>query len=131
MDKRKESLKKAQDKYVKVSTRTYSIRYNKLNDADVIEMLDRVGNRQAYIRDLIRQDIKESGGNIKEAAHMRNSSRIVNVSYDEKAETWKAVCTAEKLNIKSDSYDILLDKISRSMGGEYRIRTMELSRSSI
>lgn len=126
MDKRTESQKKAQDKYVKVSTRTYAFRYNREKDSDVIEMLDRVGNKQAYVRDLIRADIAGHDGNIKEAAAEIKNERTVEISYDKSKEKWQALCPKAGLNLKSDSYDILLDKIGRSMSTDYTIKTEDI-----
>jgi hypothetical protein len=108
-DIRKSQLKTAQEKYVKVSTRSYVIRMNKEKDAEAIEMLDRCGNRQDYIRKLIKQDIKANGGDIRTISNERKS--IVEISFDEKSDTWKAICKTAGLSVKSDSYDILIRKI--------------------
>lgn len=121
-----ESLKKAQDKYRKVSTRTYSIRLNKQTDADVIEVLDRIDNKQAYIRNLVRSDIEANSGDIKETASRYNKDRIINICFNKKTEEWHATCPAAGLNIRSDSYDVILNKISRAMGGEYVIKTSDI-----
>lgn len=128
MDEKKisESLKKAQNKYRKVSTRTYSIRLNKQTDADVIEVLDRIDNKQAYIRNLVRSDINTHNGDIKETAMKHNKDRIINIHLDKKTEEWHATCPAAGLNIRSDSYDVMLNKISRTMNGEYVIKTSDM-----
>ena len=40
-------------------TRRVHIKLNKKTDADILEMLDGVGNKQGYIKSLIRDDIKK------------------------------------------------------------------------
>lgn len=42
----------------KANTKTFTIQLNKENDADVIEFLSTKKNRQRYIIDLIRKEIK-------------------------------------------------------------------------
>lgn len=58
-------MPKASDKRLKYiaeydATNTIQIRLklNKIHDADVIRRLQTVGNKQGYIKDLIRKDIK-------------------------------------------------------------------------
>lgn len=48
---------KAQRKYDTKNTKSYYIKLNKKNDADIIEKLDTVENRQGYIKNLIREDL--------------------------------------------------------------------------
>lgn len=43
--------------YDRASARTYSLKFNRKTDADLIAMLDRQDNVQRYIKDLIRADI--------------------------------------------------------------------------
>ena len=50
---------KAQKKYDAENTKAYYIKLNKKSDADVIEKLDTVDNRQGYIKRLIRDDISK------------------------------------------------------------------------
>lgn len=121
-----ESLKKAQKKYIKVTTRTFSIRYNKDTDADVIEMLDRCKNKQEYIRRLIKDDIRANGGDIRQIAEDRKSEKEVFISRDKKTDKWRAVCKNTGLNVSSDSYDILLNKVRDAMTGEYTIHTADI-----
>ena len=128
-ERKKEQIKRAQEKYVKVSTRSYLLRFHKDKDGDVIEMLDRIKNRQNYVKDLIKADIRENGGNIKEIAEARKSDsrRIVKVSFDKRSRYWKAVCAAANIKIKSDSYDILLTKINNKIEKPYLIVTEDIS----
>lgn len=55
-----EALKKAIRKYDKEHTKQILLKLNKGTDADIIQKLDKVGNKQGYIKGLIRDDI-ESG----------------------------------------------------------------------
>ena len=36
------------------------LKLNKIKDADILEALESLGNKQGYIKALIRQDLKES-----------------------------------------------------------------------
>lgn len=49
---------KAQAKYDKEHTVGFYVKLNKVSDADVIEKLKTVENRQGYIKELIRNDIR-------------------------------------------------------------------------
>ncbi|MCI5862545.1 MAG: hypothetical protein SOR59_06195 [Lachnospiraceae bacterium] len=57
MNKRSEALIKAQDKYEQ-KRMCINIRLNKETDLDIIEKLNNVGNKQGYIKELIRKDIE-------------------------------------------------------------------------
>lgn len=57
MNKRSEALIKAQDKYEQ-KRMCINIRLNKETDLDIIEQLNNVGNKQGYIKELIRKDIE-------------------------------------------------------------------------
>ena len=48
---------KANRKYDSLNTKSYIIKLNKKTDADIIEKLSSVENRQGYIKALIRKDI--------------------------------------------------------------------------
>lgn len=52
------SRSKASMKYNKENTVQVLIRLNKNTDADIIKRLDEVGNKQGYIKNLIRFNIK-------------------------------------------------------------------------
>lgn len=43
------------------------LKLNRVYDADILEKLDDVDNRQGYVKDLIRNDIKRSGASGKPA----------------------------------------------------------------
>ena len=116
---RKDQIKKAQQKYRKVATRAYLMRFNKETDADVIEMLDKTKNRQNYIRRLIKDDIATSGGDIGQITGKRKIT--VSVSYDAENRQWKASCPAASLKLKSDSLDILICRIKEAMTTPYII----------
>lgn len=53
-----EAQKRAQEKYDKANTIGVYLKLNKVSDADVIEQLQKVDNRQGYIKELIREDMK-------------------------------------------------------------------------
>lgn len=50
--------KLAQERYDKVNTKQLKLKLNLNTDADIIEQLDKVDNKQGYIKSLIRADIK-------------------------------------------------------------------------
>ncbi len=56
-----EAQKRASAKYDKANTKSVLLKFNTTNDADILTMLDEVDNRQGYIKELIRKDIKGSG----------------------------------------------------------------------
>lgn len=49
----------SQDKYDKANTVQYKLKLNKKWDRDIIAKLESVGNKQGYIKELIRADIDE------------------------------------------------------------------------
>ena len=55
-DKKKRVERQA--KYTKKSVVQFNIRLVKATDGDIIEKLDNVGNKQGYIKQLIRKDLK-------------------------------------------------------------------------
>ena len=54
----KETAKRrtAQSKWLKANTKGFYLRLNLKSDADIIEHLGTVENKQAYVKDLIRMD---------------------------------------------------------------------------
>lgn len=50
---------KASTKYNAKNVKQIKLNLNKKTDADIIEVLESVGNKQGYIKDLIRQDMKK------------------------------------------------------------------------
>ena len=50
-----------QAKWDENNTYRFSLKFNNNTDADIIEKLKSIGNKQAYIKELIRKDLKESG----------------------------------------------------------------------
>ena len=57
MGKTPEYTKKAISRYDEKNTRRIQLKLNKNTDADILEKLDSVKNKQGYIKQLIRQDI--------------------------------------------------------------------------
>ncbi len=53
-----EAQKRASAKYERENITKMTFKFNKRTDADILEMLNRVPNRQGYLKDLIRQDIE-------------------------------------------------------------------------
>ena len=49
---------KAQRKYDKAHTQSIMFKLNRTNDADIIARLNDVSNKQGYVKNLIRQDIR-------------------------------------------------------------------------
>ena len=54
-----EAQMRATAKYDAQNTVTVHLKLNKRTDADIIRRLDEVGNKQGYIKGLIRQDHKK------------------------------------------------------------------------
>lgn len=52
-----EAQKRAREKYEKTNTVQLHLKLNRNTDADILEKLDSVGNKQGYIKSLIRKDI--------------------------------------------------------------------------
>lgn len=50
---------KATNKYNAAHTVQIPMRFNKKTDSDIIAKLEKVGNKQGYIKQLIRQDIQK------------------------------------------------------------------------
>lgn len=55
-----ESQARAIKKYQQQNTTVYTFRLNKKTDSDLIEQLAKQPNKQAYIKQLIRQDIEKA-----------------------------------------------------------------------
>lgn len=56
-----EAQKRAIAKYDAQNTVTVHLKLNRRTDADIIDRLGLSGNKQGYIKDLIRQDIRQDG----------------------------------------------------------------------
>lgn len=54
-----ESMKRASIKYDNANTRQIKMKLNLKTDADILEKLDSVPNKQGYIKTLIRKDMIE------------------------------------------------------------------------
>ncbi len=50
----------AQERYDKENTVSLRLKLNKSTDADILKKLDAVGNKQGYVKDLIREDIAKN-----------------------------------------------------------------------
>lgn len=55
-----EANKRASKKYDQKYTKMVSVKLNKRTDADIFEYLDRIDNKQRYIKALIRKEIEEA-----------------------------------------------------------------------
>ena len=55
-----EALKKAVAKYDASHTKQIKLKLNLETDKDILERLEKVGNKQGYIKALIREDIKRN-----------------------------------------------------------------------
>lgn len=58
-----EAQKKAKAKYDKANTKQIMLKLNLKTDADILDQLDSVENKQGYIKDLIRKDMNKQDGN--------------------------------------------------------------------
>lgn len=52
-----EATKKASKKYDQKNTKMISVKINKNTDADIFKHMERIDNKQQYIKKLIRYDI--------------------------------------------------------------------------
>ena len=57
--KTSEAQKRAQAKYDAANTKQVRLKLNIKTDADILEKLESVPNKQGYIKELIRADIKK------------------------------------------------------------------------
>ena len=57
-----EAQLKAWDKYNKRETKQIGLKLNRTTDADILERLAEVSNKQGYIKELIRADMKKRQG---------------------------------------------------------------------
>ena len=58
-----EAQKKAKAKYDKANTKQIMLKLNTKTDLDILIQLDSVGNKQGYIKELIRKDLNKGNGN--------------------------------------------------------------------
>ena len=58
----------ASAKYDKKHTRSVMLKLNNTSDADILEKLNRVDNKQGYIKNLIRSDLRNMGGILSQEA---------------------------------------------------------------
>lgn len=54
-----EAMKKAKAKYDKANTKQIMLKLNLKSDKDILNQLQRIENKQGYIKDLIRKDLQE------------------------------------------------------------------------
>ena len=52
---------KAQLKYDEANTTQVKLKLNNKTDADILDWLNQMKNKQGYIKELIRRDIEQSG----------------------------------------------------------------------
>ena len=58
-----EAKRRANAKYDRTHTRLITLKLNKKTDADILKMLDECGNKQGYIKNLIRNDMLNRNSN--------------------------------------------------------------------
>lgn len=51
---------RAQVKYDAANTIQFKMKLNKKTDADILAQLEKVGNKQGYIKELIRKDMRNN-----------------------------------------------------------------------
>ena len=56
-----EGQKRAKERYDKKNTVQLHFKLNKRTDADILEHLKRIGNKQGYVKALIRKDMRKLG----------------------------------------------------------------------
>lgn len=65
----KQSQIKANARYDAANTRRMSLKFNLKTDADILKRLNEVKSKQGYIKNLIREDIKDIKTNRQTDAH--------------------------------------------------------------
>lgn len=55
-----EAQKRAKEKYDAKTAVQIKLKLNKNTDADILELLEKIENKQGYIKDLIRADIAKN-----------------------------------------------------------------------
>lgn len=55
-----EAVKRASKKYDQQNTKMISVKLNKNTDADILKHIEKIDNKQRYIKALIRKEIKEA-----------------------------------------------------------------------
>ena len=75
----RESQKRASARYDAKATKQIKMKLNMITDADILERLDEVDNKQGYIKELIRRDI--SRGSDEKGYSGRRYSRENRMSY--------------------------------------------------
>lgn len=60
-----EAQRRAIAKYDAANTVQVKLKFNRVTDADILERLAEVGNRQGYIKRLIREDLERRNENGK------------------------------------------------------------------
>lgn len=61
-----ESQKRASAKYDKINTTQVNLKLNNNTDADILNKLENVPNKQGYIKELIREDINAPGREVQD-----------------------------------------------------------------
>lgn len=56
-----EALNRARNKYDAANTIHFHLKFNKNTDIDILSKLNHVANKQGYIKELIRKDLREAG----------------------------------------------------------------------
>ena len=54
-----EAMKKAKAKYDQANTKQITLKLNLNTDQDILDQLQRMENKQGYIKELIRKDLQE------------------------------------------------------------------------
>ena len=119
---------KAQSKYDKDNTKQVMLKLNIKNDADILGKLDAVGNRQGYIKDLIRTDMKYGSDVLSEESISLLVKPIMMKYGIIKAYVFGSYARGEA-TAKSD-IDILIEGGSMHNLFEYNNFVEELSRST-
>ncbi len=79
MQKNKEAQKRATAKYDAANTRQITLKLNRGTDKDVLDKLNATGNRQGYIKELIRADLAKNGEAVASDNKVMNSSYPANL----------------------------------------------------
>ena len=114
MKKSTDSRLKAVAKYDKANTKSIFLKLNIKTDADILAHLETVGNKQGYIKELIRKDIS---GEL--AAPKETKNKIISGNFVE-GESVIVMVDGDKYKRKVRFSKTLLDPVITILSHEYR-----------
>lgn len=113
MRKSSDARLKAVAKYDKANTKSMMLKLNRKTDADILEYLDKVDNKQGLIKELIRKHM--TGGSV----HEEPTNKIISGTFAE-GETVIVMVDGDKYKRKVRFSKTLLDPVITILSHEYK-----------